>query len=414
MKNKLTILVTLLSVASLVGCNSSAKPETADFVIPTADTSDVIAPTKVTPAKLLLNHKVAALRKGEEFKLVGLERENMTATNLSYTVKNDKICSVSNDGTITGLKKGETEIEVVDNDYPELKVTVPVYVHDAYSKEMYSMDAVSRLSTLAESDAEKNYNEVADYELRTIALYKNDVRQTYDCWDELLVSSKPEAYFSIVETDGEILTEDGSQNFGVYNWIFNTNKYFDTYIYHQTGDKKTFYQASTTSYMEGPRYVPLCEILENLFVSGKALFENTFDNAKLSSMTDFAAKNYSNVTDKVMATSGNEKEFDGAFFFECNYYPSNQTADLTDESNYGIPYGTPLDEAYHLRYNIQNGIIMSYSVHITSAYDIGEDHYIQVMDIDHYFVKITDENRNQYLVTPNKKEYTQVETLFDI
>ena len=105
---------------------------------------------------------------------------------------------------------------------------------------------------------------------------------------EMMVFSTNDAYLRILETDAEVRTTDGAMDFTSYDWIFCTNKYYDTLVYHQVGDAKTFYAAPTQDYMDGERSAPLYDILDNLFTVGHTFFLDQLDNANFKDIIDIA------------------------------------------------------------------------------------------------------------------------------
>ena len=160
------------------------------------------------------------------------------------------------------------------------------------------------------------------------------------------------------------------------------------------------------------------DILDNIFVSGRKIFSNTFDNAKLKGFLEYAQNDYTNVEKLVSAsiddTSSSEMYDATTFFFECKVTYDDSTADQDDEQRYGIPYGTPTPSVYNLRFLVKDNQVVSWTNHGVMTYDIGNDHYEEVYDIDHYYERITDENRTSFIKVPNPSEYSLVDYLFAI
>ena len=405
MKNSKAILLTLLiSVGSLVGCNKSEQPGTDDgSVIPASDSEKVFNEAAVQPKGLLLNHRTVALAIEEKVQLSAIEQTHHDGKNLTFKSADTAIASVDENGLITGVSKGQTTIEVSLKDNPELKVSVPVSVME----ELKTRAANNMLAKLKDVN-EDGLTEIVDHELYEKRIYKNGVLQSYDRYDQHLTASYDEAYFRITETDGEIRTEGGSITFTEYEWLFNTNKYYDTLVYHQVGDIKTYYPVSTVSYMEdSPRYQPMFDILDNLFVSGHEVFTSLFESAKLAGFLEYAANNYSNVQKNGFWSLG-----EGSMMFDCKVTYADDKASQDDETRYGIPYDTPCPTTYNLRFHVEDNKVLGYSNHGVMKYSIGEDNYEEVYDVDHLYERF-DEQKSQ-IVIPDKSQYTLVDYLFAI
>ena len=398
--NKALLLTLILATGSLIGCNENDLPLPDDSITPIAN-EKVFDEEAVQPKELLLNHKTVAMAVEETYQLSGIQQAHHDGKSLTFKSADPAVASVDETGLITGVAAGQTTIEVADKNNPELKKSVPVYVEPETTR---PKTILSRLAAIDES----SLTAIVDHNMYEKRLYKNGVLQSYDRYDEHLVASYDDAYFRIYETDGEIRTEGGSITFSEYDWIFNTNKFYDTLVYHQVGDIKTYYPVSTVSYMEtSPRYQPMFDILDNLFVSGHSVFTNIFENAKLEGFLEYAQKNYSNVTKNMFASDG-----EGNLIFDCTVNYDDTTADQDDETRYGIPFGTPTPSVYNLRFHVRDNKVMGYTNHGVMTYTIGEDEYEEVYDIDHLYERF-DEQKSQ-IVIPDKSQYTLVDYLFAI
>lgn len=264
--------------------------------------------------------------------------------------------------------------------------------------------------------------EIVDHELREMSTWKNGQRQIYNVWDETLIASKDEAYFRITETDGDIVTEDGAMTFEDSEWIFNTNKYYDTYVFHTLHGVKNYYPVSTVNYMPSDpnvneRYVPMYEILDNLFTSGHDIFTNTLENATMADCVDIASKSYTNVVKNCV---GGFLDADGNptstkdLFFDCVLDFADQTADQDDETQSGIPYGTPTPATQRMMYTVKDGKLVHYRIELVMDYSFGGDDYQKIYLIDHSYERFTAENRDSLLFIPDASQYTLVDYLFAI
>ena len=444
--NKVLFLTSLLAVTCLVGCGSkthkSSLPETSSSDPASSETSSSSevsssseassseesssssssssnpGPTPITlpeadetkefdntvpyyPQEILLNHRLASILINEEYQLAPIGQYKYDGSTLQYVSKDPSIVTVDETGLLKGVKAGKTEVEVSDKNNPNLKTTVPVTVN----KECDEDDAAKISAALAAID-ESGLNQLVDNEMYEKRVYKNGEMIRYDRFDQRMTISLPDGYFRIWETDAEIKTQNGSVDYTNYEWIFHTNRFFDTYIYHTTGNLNNYLRVPTQSFMdEGVRIAPVYEILDNIFTSGREILDNNIKNAKLSDFADTIAADYSNVTNKKLGSNG-----EGQCIFACDISFANETADQDDESRYGIPFGTPMPAVQSMRYVVENNKLIGYSVHLVSDYEIDGVPYQDVYDIDHKYDEFTAEK----VYDPDRSTYTQVFDLFDL
>lgn len=405
MKNKkLLLLTSVLAVTTLVGCDAGAIDE---GTIEKVDNIEVSYPDE-----MLLNHRVVSVFTGENYVLSPIAQFNYNGENLTYTSQDNSIATVDEKGNVKGIKSGETGIIVSDKNNPSFNTVVPVIVTD----EMTNNDDIDKVAADLSAINEDNLNEFVDFEMYEKRVYKEKVAangdkvlvlQSYDRYDQRMTISIDDAYFRIWETDAEIKTENGAIDFTNYEWIFYTNAFFDTYTFHQTGDVKNYFRASTQSYMEGKRIDPLYDILDNIFVSGSEVMTNSLDGAKISKFADMLTADYSNVTNQRTGSNGA-----GQAVFSCDVTFSDETADQDTETRYGIPFGTPIPAVQRSRYTVKDDRLVAASFQIEETYSIGDDNYVEIYDIDHQYFKIS-EDRSEIFI-PNRKEYTEVDMLFSV
>ena len=445
-------------------------PVPTEIIIPEVSFNQDYAEEKAYSNDLLLNcgsvSVVADNGSNSEYstkQLRGLARALQPANDLSFRSLDSSIASVDANGNVKGLKAGNTSIEVTDKAHPDVKKLVPVEVFNglvpATNGEYYTQeeidaaqpgdpaygkttddykvepvdneqDQIDAIANVVGAIDDNNLNDIVDHELREMSTYKNGKRQSYSIWDENLVCSKDEAYFRIYETDGDTKTEDGAMTFVDYEWIFNTNQYYDTYVFHTKGDVKNYYPVSTVDYMPADpnvnnRITPLYEILDNLFTIGRDIFTNTLENARISykgddgkttTIADLITKPYSNVIKNsagyILDENGNRSTKD--FFFDVTLLFDDEEADQDDETNYGIPFGTKMPATQRMIYTIRDGKITHFRIELIQDYSFGGDNYQKVYFIDHVYERITDENKSKYMFVPDKAEYTLVDYLFAI
>lgn len=428
--NKVLFLTSLLAVATLAGCGTKTSSKADDgvptsMILPEASEVQGYDNDNVKfPEELLVNHRVAALMVNETLQLEATEQFGYATNNVKYEVKDATVATVSENGLITGLKAGETEIVVTDKSNPDFKRTVPVAVYD----QVASADVKGVTDALKAYENDHPVNEVVQRKRITRTFAKRPyiappegapegtvvdnpapyVQFSRDYSDEMMVFSVDDAYLRILETDSEVRTVDGAVDFTTYDWIFHTNRYYDTLVYHQQGDAKTFYAAATQDYMDaGVRSAPLYDVLDNLFTAGHTFFENQLDNASFEDITDIAEKDYDNVEDKKVGSMG-----DGSLFVHGVLKFKDSTADNDDERNYGIPVGTPTPTSQDSTWIVKDNKVEAIYFYLVQNYVIDDYEYQMIMDID---IKIDEISADRHeLVVPSRDEYQQVDRLFDI
>lgn len=412
MNKRLLLVTSVLALTSLAGCSEEASAVFGPTVIPEADKSEKLENNPaIYPDELLMNHRVASLLVGEKYELKPMRQFNYEIANVTYTSKNPAIATVDANGEITGVKGGETEIVCADKNNPDFSATVKVIVSPKINQST-ATELADEIKAQTK-DAEEARNTLIDFELYEKTIYKvsgegeNRVKelQSYDRYDQRMTISVDDAYFRIWETDAEIRTTDGAIDFTNYEWIFYTNAFFDTYIYHQTGDVKNYFPVATQSYMDGNRIDPLNAILDNLFVSGSEILTNTLSQSKVTRITGSLGSGTSG-SNRILGSLG-----DGQVVFQStdNF---EDTADQDDESRYGIPFGTKLTQVQTARYSIKDNRLIASAIHLDESYVIDGQEYLAEYDIDHAYYELDDPKTQIYV--PNRKEYTQVDTLFSI
>ena len=132
---KVLFLTSLLAITALTGCGAKTSSKVDDgvptsMIIPEASQTEAVENNNATyPDELLVNHKVAAMIVGDTFQLEAAEQFKYDGKNVKFEVKDPTVASIDENGLITGLAGGETEIVVTDKANPDFKTTVPVIVY---------------------------------------------------------------------------------------------------------------------------------------------------------------------------------------------------------------------------------------------------------------------------------------------
>ena len=226
--------------------SSSSNPGPTPITLPEADeTKEFDNTVPYYPKEILINHRLASILVNEEYQLAPIGQYKYDGSTLQYVSKDPSIVTVDETGLLKGIKAGKTEVEVSDKNNPELKTVVPVTVNAECDED----DAAKISAALAAVD-ESGLNQLVDNEMYEKRVYKNGEMIRYDRFDQRMTMSLPDGYFRIWETDAEIKTQNGSADYTNYEWIFHTNRFFDTYIYHTTGNLNNYLRVPTQSFMD--------------------------------------------------------------------------------------------------------------------------------------------------------------------
>lgn len=430
MKKNVLTLLTLLAVVPLVGCNgkgtssvisSSSSDSSSSLppgpVIDTAivkpiaiDTYETPKAASEAPDKLYPNHRIASIFKGEVYQLKCLDFTHIDGNNVSYTSKDTTVATVDETGKITGKKVGDTIVTIADKDHPEVSVDVPVYVLG----DVDELDRKDMISELRSANNKDEIKKVVDYMTYEMTIKKEGVLQSYTRFVRDLVVSYDDAYFKMTEASAEIRTEGGAMLFGNEWMLFTTNKYYDTYVYRDGGIKKNYIRVPTASYMDKPQYTPALEVVESLFTAGKSFFTDIFDEASLKDFIDDASGSMK----KTFAASGYDPEGEelGDFnlMFEASKTYSAESAPQSYETNFGIPANTELFPTVVTRYHARQKQLLNWTNDLSFAYKLGNDNYVLSLVEDHEYVRINDSNKSKYIVTPDRSQFNEVFSVFDL
>ena len=420
MNKKLFLSATILLSLVLTGCNTnknSSAPSSDSPVISSSEEGPVVPDPDVIPDSFEEEIKTAvselALFKKDTQQIVAYPDFRTPMNNLKFISRNPSIASVDENGLVTAVDVGETEIMVRDLNRASagkfLKVSVVEKLAAAKTTALYN--------TMQPYATAEHMDNFEDHEFYEKTVYKNGVLKTYDLWDQTLVYSQEHAYFRVYETDVERRVNGGADSFSSLDWIFYTNEYFDTYTFHSQGIQNNYFVAATQAYIGEDQTEPMLEVLDNIFVSGRKIFTQAFEHESesgtapgmytLNNVLDYATKNYSNIKNKKTGSTG-----PGNAIFSCRINYSDSTADTDDESRYGIPYGTVIKASSETKYIIENFQVVGEQNVITQTYSFGGDDYTEVINSNHVITRYADPENDLYY--PDKEQYTLVDYLFAV
>lgn len=396
------------------------------IVVPDPDSTQTIDNTeKVWPDELLVNNRVVSLlQRGNDeepgpsstYQLEVLPQSGYAGNNVSFTSSDPTVASVSNNGLVTGLSSGEAVITIQDNDKADLKTEVKVYVSPEIDAD--AADALKTTFNELSATEDDKITSLIDNEMYVKTVYRTDAQNntelySYSRMDQRFVASKDDAYFRVWETDADVdapqgaMHAVGSMNFTNYDWIFHTDEYYETYIFHESGDIKTYLDVPTQNYLdiEGhTRVDPLLDILDNIFNSGKSLFQNIFDKARLDFLTQLIG--YGRAKNTHYGQRG-----ENCFFLDTTLRFDDKST-LDDENRYGIPYNSDDIVDQRMIFTVENNRIVALDLELDETYSYGGYDYHAIYTISHEYKDLSSDKSELYV--PPFKDYTEVADIFDL
>lgn len=333
-----------------------------------------------------------------------LVQPEFKATNgYRFVSLNPEIASVDENGHLKGLAEGVAKVAVIDK-------------NDKTKGSFVEVDVVSKMKSRDMNKVCRHFEDVSKTQVID-NVFEDNVYLRYVTKDDettergimyrSTVCSKAAAYFGMTSHDFDSVVQDGSYRYNEYQYIFYTNEGFDTYSFKTSNGKNGYYVCPTAKYMSKGRLEPTLMILDNFLVAGRKIFEQQLTGMDLSSIADTLTGSYTNVKDQMLGQI-DENTYAATFTVTFN----DDTADLDDESNYGIPYGTPTPTEQKMTYIIQNDVVVNQYLDVVERYEIGGSKYEQIIRSQSNTGMFTAENSR--LIYPDKTQYTLADTLFDI
>ena len=396
------------------------------IVIPEADSSDIFDNTeKAWPDELLVNYRVVSLlEKGNDeepgpsstCQLEVLPQPGYPGNNVTFSSSDPAVAEVSSTGLVVGKSSGEAVITVQDNNKADLKAEIKVYVSPEIDAD--AADALKTTFTELSATEDEKITSLIDNEMYIKTVYRTDANNntelySYSRMDQRFVASIDDAYFRVWETDADVdapqgaMVPVGSMNFTNYDWIFHTDEYYETYVFHQSGDVKTFLDVATQDYLDKEnhkRVNPLLDILDNIFNSGSSLFNNIFDRARLSFLTQLIG--YGRAKDTHYGQRG-----ENCFFLDTTLRFDDKST-LDDENRYGIPYNSDDITDQRMIFTVENNRIVALNLLLDETYRIGDYDYHAIYTVTHEYKDLSEDKSELYV--PPFKDYTEVMDIFDL
>lgn len=416
MNKKLRFIVPIVCVLTLSGCYGRSgkaeptSPSRPSIPVPTVKDFNEIRLNRLNVGLVVTANEDGSYSDGESFQLEATTYPRQKATpTLLYSSSNEKVAKVSKSGLISAVAPGKCEV-TVSSENGEVTAKVPVYVDQFQSSVSRITKVANNIKTAqAEAEISKNLDKLELNEIRNVYRTKNGATIHSEVEFEKMVISKSEAYFLIDSTYDEVLTEGGTPETSNYSWLIYTNQYYDTYLFHTSGDTKNYMVADSTSFIDQGKtpYDAMCAVLDSLFVSGSGIATRNYTDVlgtstggALSSSTIKGASKFPH------RGTRDDNEIMYKVFDTIEDYA---TADMDDENDNYIPYGTSYDLLIGHEFIVTDNIVKSDLIYQAYEWDYEDSSYSYVFEIEEDY-KIKDVE----LFYPNLEEYSKVDNIYDL
>ena len=380
----LTSLAALFAVVSLGGCKGGSGDT------PVAEGPEV--------KEILPNRHALALFTGETFELsIRTLPKTPEAPVLRYRTGNAKVATIQ-DGVITAKGPGICKVYIENSDR-SVSEAIEIYVNNADMKAT-AANKLGKKMAAAQKEMQTPdiiyVNEIYDQYLS-----KNGVVQKTNYFDQDMIVSKENAYLYLYSHDYETHCEGGGIEETTSAWYMYTTASYDTYLFHVDGKLKTYMVVDTTSFIGKARYLALYDVLENLFVSGKAIVANQYE--------DFVGGDMLNSGPGSATKAGSLGDGNLSFSISDSY--DNQTVKADEEEDYEVPAGTVYTLDIDNTYAFNDYLCAVKDINQGMIYKLGGDDYIDFVHVTYHYQTATSED----LIYP---DYTQgwekVDSVYDL
>ncbi len=348
--------------------------------------------TDITP-----NRHALALFTGETFDLdIKVLPKSAEAPELFYHTSNSKVATIK-DGTVTAIGPGICDVYVENSDRSVSK-TIRVYVNN----NSLSKNAAKKLGkSIANAQIEhKSADIICVSEIYDQSLTKNEVVQKTNWFDQYMVVSKENAYLYLTSNDFETHVQGGSVEESSSSWYMYTTASYDTYVFHIDGKLKRYMVVDTTSFIGKDRYLALYDVLENIFVSGKAIVSNQYnDFAGNSPLTSYVGSG---------ERFGSLNEANLMFDLHASYDDEEVAAD--EEEDYEVPAGTKYTLTIDNTFCFNNYYCAVKDIKQGMIYKLGDDDYVDMVKVSYHY----QEGSAKDLIYPNTSDFERVDSVYDV
>lgn len=380
----LTSLAALFAVVSLGGCRGGSGDT------PVAEGPEV--------KEILPNRHALALFTGETFELsIRTLPKTSEAPVLRYRTGNAKVATIQ-DGVITAKGPGICKV-YIDNSDRSVTEEITVYVNNA---DMKSSAGKKLGKAIANGQIDHPMSDIIYVnEIYDGYRTKNDVVQTTTWFDQDLIVSKENAYLYLYSHDYETHCEGGGIEETSSAWYMYTTASYDTYLFHVDGKLKTYMVVDTTSFIGKARYLALYDVLENLFVSGKAIVTNQYEDYAGSSPLN----SYVSSAEKIGSLG------DGNISFDLHASYDDEVVEPADEEDYEIPAGTTYTLTINNKFAFNDYYCAVKDIEQGMLYKLNGDDYVDMVKATYHYQVASAED----LIYPDYTDgWEKVDSVYDL
>ncbi len=320
---------------------------------------------------------------GEEYQFEARTYPNQSeASNVTYTSSNPSVASVTSKGLVKAVGEGKCQV-IASYDDGRVKDTCDVYVNKGTDIKSVKLVAAK----MRDKQDETGMIDAADVlQLKENRFYyrtKNDNYIETEREYETMTMSKSKAFFSIGSTYSTSITENGSSRFSNYQWIFYVNEYYDAYLFHISGETRNYAVVDCTSYIDKglTPFDALGGVLGSFFINGDTMISRQFEDyfgrgengALMASTINNASKS------EHLGVRGESE-----LMYSFKQTNSMNIADLDDENDYYIPYGTKYKLIVSHDYVATDNVVISDALIQGMEWKQGDDSYSCYYDIEDY------------------------------
>lgn len=328
-----------------------------------------------------------------------LPKKAATGT-IVWASSNSGVASVNQSGLVTAVSQGETVITATSANGKTAKCTVVVNDTNILPSKV-STAATNILTAQASSEFEA-VNTVALEEVYSSTSQVDGVVKSRSVASQKMWASVDKSYFRITSNDEEIKTNGGSVVPSSTAYIFYTTAQYHSYLFCNS-DGKANYMFLNQSYLrdEGKsQFQALGEVLQSFFVAGSSImtrqFTNVIGNKELTS-------GYSGAIYK--GTLGADS---GSIAYTTQSVQQGKASASIAES-LDIPVGVYVTITDSERYLFKDNLLLSESITEVIEYEYGGESHVEEIKIEYYY-----QGRNVELLWPETKNYTKVDSIFDL
>lgn len=405
-RQHLPSLLLLASVLSLTGCGSKTSTIDKKVDFESIPSNIKLSNNYFAPSTFNLNVEV-----GKTAAITLTAIPDSFAKEAVYKSLDESIAKVDANGNVSGIKKGVTKVEISAKDGSRKEI-VDVIVSEAVT----NANALTILNKVYDNSQKGSYvkdNVLWCHELvRQDMLREGKVYNSAQYIEELAyVDTDTDTYFYITSEDIYVKTQDGAPEVSSGTWRFYVERESTvTYLLHEMGGVKHYIELRTQSYMGQPPMNILLDVLDMFFVAGRTIVTDMLDDASgvkemgpKGSITDVLMNSYSNVKQAHYSANGVDDLYSKVdLTFEQSKITNQEEFDIE------IPAGTVYDAVDSTEYHFSNDRVTGWNYYSDISYKLdGVAH-------DRVFTKSTRYDRSFTCVYPDLKEYSKVDSIYDL